>query len=282
MDSFQLKDLKTLGLTGILEFNKRRFYAPSKPLEPHIHPDAMEIVFLQRGEQIYCVGNKEYHLRGMDVFLTYPNEWHSTNIHPEEKSKLYYMIIDTVHNQDRFLGIDDPRIAYLPQTLNSLPKRKFRGSEKISILWEKIYEIYDSDHPIRETIIQMYMLELFLEIIRCANESRTTITPDIERTSEYIREHASEYMTIESLAEISGLSVSRFKTKFRHQMGMPPGEYVQRERIGRAKQMLREGKSITFIAHELDYSSSQHFSNCFKKFVGISPSEYRKKQLQQP
>ena len=223
------------------------------------------------------MGGKEYRLRGLDVFQTFPNELHSTGANPEEKSILYYMIVDTVHDQENFLGIGDPRIAYIPRTLNSLPIRQFRGSEKISSLWETIYGVYDSDHPIRETIMRMYMLELFLEIIRCASQSEINITPDIERAAAYIREHTSEYMTIETLAGISGLSASRFKAKFRHQMGMPPGEYIQRERISRAKQLLKEGRSITYIAHELDYSSSQHFSNTFKKFAGISPSEYRKK-----
>lgn len=269
--------MEPLGLNGIREFNCTIIAATRTPMENHIHPDAMEIVFLHRGEQIYCVDGKEYHLRGLDLFQTYPNEPHSTGAYPEEKSILYYMIVDTVHDQENFLGINDPRIAYLPQTLNSLSVRKYRGSEKISVLWEKIYDVLDSDHPIRVTIMRMYMLELFLEIIRCANESKMTITPDIERSTEYIREHACEYMTIETLAGISGLSISRFKAKFRHQMGMPPGEYIQRERVSRAKQMLKDGRSITYIAHELDYSSSQHFSNYFKKFVGISPSEYRKK-----
>jgi AraC-like DNA-binding protein len=269
--------MEGMGLLGVREFNKRRFNSPSKPLSPHIHPDAMEIVFLYRGEQTYCVDNKEYHLRGMDLFLTYPNELHSTGVNPEEKSNLYYMIVDTVHNQECFLGINDPHIAYLPQTLNALPVRKYRGNKTIFNLWETIYDVCDSDHPIRETIIRMHMLELLLEIIGCANETQATITPDIKRTANYIREHISEYMTIESLARISELSTSRFKAKFRHQMGMPPGEYIQRERISRAKLMLREGKSVTYIAHELNYASSQHLSNYFKKFVGISPSEYRKK-----
>jgi len=266
-----------LGLTGIREFNCTIHSNTGSPLEDHIHPDAVEIVFLHRGEQTYCVDGKDYHLRGLDLFQTYPNEPHSSGANPEEKSILYFMIVDTVHNQENFLGINDPRIAYIPRTLNNLPVRQFRGSEKIFSLWESIYDVYDSDHPIRETIMRMYMLELFLEIIRCANESEITITPDIERAAAYIREHTSEYMTIETLAGISGLSTSRFKAKFRHQMGMPPGEYIQRERISRAKQMLSEGRSITYVAHELDYSSSQHFSNYFKKFVGISPSEYRKK-----
>lgn len=269
--------MESIGLIGIREFNQRHFLSASPPLENHVHPNAMEIVFLYRGEQTYCVNGREYHLRGMDLFHTYPNEVHSSSVYPEEKSTLYYMIVDTINNQKNFLGINNPRIAYLPQTLNTLPVRKYRGSEKIFTLWESIYTVYDSVHPIRETIIQMYMLELFLEIIRCANESTRTITSDIEQTTNYIHQHPCEYLPLDLLAQISGLSVSRFKAKFCSQMGMPPGEYIQRERINIAKQMLKDGHSITYIAHELDYSSSQHFSNYFKKYVGCSPREYQNK-----
>lgn len=267
---------ESLGISGVREFNYRNFSYAEQPLETHIHPDAIEICFLYRGEQTYCVGNEDYHLHGLDVFITYPNEEHSSGINPEEKSTLYYMIVDTVHSQERFLGIDDPAIAFLPQTLNCLPRRLFRGSELIFTLWESIFSVLNSEHPLRIILVRTYMLELFVEIIRCANEYEKSVSPQIDQTAKYICEHIDEYIPLNMLADISGLSLSRFKAKFREQTGVPPGEYIQRERINRAKVMLMEGKSVTFIAHELNYSSSQHFSTYFKKYVGLTPSKYRK------
>ena len=48
--------------------------------------------------------------------------------------------------------------------------------------------------------------------------------------------------------------------------------------MGKAKRLLRQNKmSISRIAEETGYPSCAHFSKQFKKFVGMSPNEYRRK-----
>ena len=76
------------------------------------------------------------------------------------------------------------------------------------------------------------------------------------------------------LADRYGLSLPRFKAKFRQQMGMPPGEYIMRERIRTAEEMLRQGMGITDVAYSLNFSSSQYFSTCFRRFYGMTPGAF--------
>ena len=84
--------------------------------------------------------------------------------------------------------------------------------------------------------------------------------------------------TIDELAEEVHLSTSRFKARFREQMGMPPGEYMVRAKVERAHQLLEESAlSITDIAYRLGFSSSQYFATVFKRFTNMRPKDVRRR-----
>ena len=61
---------------------------------------------------------------------------------------------------------------------------------------------------------------------------------------------------------------------------MSPGKYKEQMKMMQAKELLlKEKKTISEIAAELNYSSVFYFSNRFRKFYGISPNKYREQYL---
>jgi AraC family transcriptional regulator of arabinose operon len=82
-------------------------------------------------------------------------------------------------------------------------------------------------------------------------------------------------MDVASLASSVALSPSRFAHLFRQQVGVSPMQYVDLQRLQRAKQLLeRTAKSISEIAFEVGYDPI-HFSLRFKQHTGVSPRAYR-------
>ena len=79
---------------------------------------------------------------------------------------------------------------------------------------------------------------------------------------------------MEQLAKVANLSVSRFKQKFKSQMGLPPREYVNAERMRAAEVLLQEGLTVMEAAMELGFSSSNYFAVVFRRHMGCSPREY--------
>jgi AraC-like DNA-binding protein len=72
------------------------------------------------------------------------------------------------------------------------------------------------------------------------------------------------------------LSTSHFHAAFLQQTGFTPSDFRQRHRIQRAKQLLQNTSlSISTIAFDLGFSTSQYFATVFRKITGISPREYR-------
>jgi AraC family L-rhamnose operon regulatory protein RhaS len=77
-------------------------------------------------------------------------------------------------------------------------------------------------------------------------------------------------------AEAAGLSVDHFSTLFRASTGYGPTDYFQRRRIHRSCQLLLNPRpSVTEIAADLGFSDAPHFCRLFKRYKGMTPSEYR-------
>lgn len=87
----------------------------------------------------------------------------------------------------------------------------------------------------------------------------------------------TERLTLESLADVAGLSVSRFAHLFREQTGATPQRFVEQQRITQARQLLElSSRSIKQIASDLGFGTQFYFSQRFKKLVGVGPREYRR------
>lgn len=103
-----------------------------------------------------------------------------------------------------------------------------------------------------------------------------TETKRMQRVASYIEDNLGVPMSLADLASISGLSVPQFMRVFRAEFGMPPYQWIISRKIDRAQTLMKSSSySLTEIAYLLEFSSLQHFSSAFRKFCGISPSEYR-------
>jgi len=97
----------------------------------------------------------------------------------------------------------------------------------------------------------------------------------------HIDTRLEERITLVELATLLDVSVSRFKFRFKKEMGVPPAEYIQRRRIEEARRRLKETKfSITQIAFDLGFSSSQYFATVFKRYTGSAPHNIRQREKQ--
>jgi len=82
--------------------------------------------------------------------------------------------------------------------------------------------------------------------------------------------------SIEDVARQLGYGKSRLYSLFTREVGMAPNDYRQRIRIKRCCESLtKTTESVTAIAIDNGFRSSQYFSRVFKKYVGVTPSEYR-------
>jgi AraC-like DNA-binding protein len=84
--------------------------------------------------------------------------------------------------------------------------------------------------------------------------------------------------TVEALATTIGLSRSAFALRFKQLVGDAPMEYITRWRMYKASGLLRESeRNLMSIANMVGYDSDSAFNKAFKRIIGITPGEYRRK-----
>jgi signal transduction histidine kinase/AraC-like DNA-binding protein len=100
----------------------------------------------------------------------------------------------------------------------------------------------------------------------------------VRKAMAYIHTHFAEPISRQDLARHVGMSDDYLSYCFRQELGMTPIAYLNRYRVIQAKQLLSQtNKTITDIALDVGFSSSGYFSRVFRREVGVSPQEFRRK-----
>jgi AraC family transcriptional regulator len=92
----------------------------------------------------------------------------------------------------------------------------------------------------------------------------------------FINEHLHERINLRDLAEAVHISGFHFHRIFKATLGECPGRYIQRLRMEKAAFSLKTtNQTLTEIAEQTGYQSPQALSKAFRKYYGITPSEFR-------
>lgn len=103
----------------------------------------------------------------------------------------------------------------------------------------------------------------------------------VERISRAINElerNPTKVFRTEELAKCCYMSRSRFCMEFKKVTGMSPAQYQQLRRLFQIQQhLLHSDVKLEVLAQNFGFSSAYHLSNTFKRYLGISPSVFRKR-----
>jgi AraC family transcriptional regulator len=98
----------------------------------------------------------------------------------------------------------------------------------------------------------------------------------LQKVGDYVTEHLTEEIAVDALAQVVELSPFHFSRVFKQSTGMTPLQFVTRERITRAQQLIREtSRSLIAIALDVGYTSPSHFAKVFRRVTGLTPMKFR-------
>ncbi len=102
----------------------------------------------------------------------------------------------------------------------------------------------------------------------------------IESVNSYINDHISQNITLSEIAQHVYINPSYLSRIYKKLSGMNLFDYISWARIEKAKSLLSDDNScIADIAVSVGFNSISYFSSVFKKKVGVSPMEYKKREL---
>ncbi len=94
----------------------------------------------------------------------------------------------------------------------------------------------------------------------------------LKQVLSYIEDNLSQDLSLQNIAEVSGLSASYFKTAFRTSVGHPVHQYVIQRRVERARSLLAEGElPISQVALETGFAHQSHLAHHMRRVLGVTP-----------
>lgn len=103
--------------------------------------------------------------------------------------------------------------------------------------------------------------------------------PRLAKALTAMHEQPRRSWTLDDLADVAGMSRTRFATHFRAVVGRTPIDYLTRWRMTLAHQLLAKGKPVKFVAAQVGYDSAAAFSRVFAKVTGGTPREVKRVPL---
>ena len=243
------------------------FYQEKEPgfvFPGEAHPMA-ELLYVDKGTVHSVADGRELVLDQGNMVLYAPEQWHMQYAQKEQAPCMV-----TVSFWAK--GLDWERLS----------NRIFAASRETAELLRQILAAQNSGNA--DSIFSLLTLLLLRLQAEAGNEKAgvTEISVSgentiIRRAQQYVQEHIEEKLTVSTVAEKIGVSASYLTALFHKHLAFSPGEYIRRIKLGRSKQLIREGRlNFTEISESLQYSTVHHFSRQFKQMFGMTPTEYAK------
>jgi len=275
----------------IIELGAKKNQAIHLNSFPQSVSTCIRIYYINEGKFKWSINNESYILYPGDVALIMPHEKFGS-----EKGVLEIGSITWIHVKIANHGNND----LLTGKWSSLSETESQAISKVLLMntmpvLSKLPEAgrilrYTHDEILNQEIgyttrSNQLIDELFIVITRhlTKQNNRARDFPKVfMQLEQALRQNLSHQWTVEEMAAIAGMGTTLFNEKVKSYTGFTPLNYLINIRISESIKLLKKKDvSITDIALDTGFYSSQHFSTTFKKLTGYTPSEFRKNNLSQ-
>ncbi len=268
-----------------LELEKKFFH----PEERH---DFWEMVCAVNGKVCVTADGKEFQLNDGDIYFHKPNEVHSLAVKESAKTGVFVLSFECLSEA----------MGFFKERKVSLNKRQMKIILDIIETAKKTYDItfYNLDTDIMnllpqptlggEQLIQNNVETLLIDVMRSMTETEggndvflqeTEINNKIaEEVIKFLKNNIEAKLCIEDIAKAINYSKAYLFRQFKLSIGKSIMEYYLELKIKKAKEFLKNGSlSVKEIAEKLCFDTPNYFTKSFKKVVGLTPTEYKKRAL---
>ena len=244
--------------------------------ETHYH-DCHQIIFIKKGSVKFTV-NATVHTAGSgDILIFSRYENHSVDIESGEYERYVLRISPfAVNTENKVCSLFLNRPSGFKNVISA-------GSLKgdFEDIFEKIIKEKNSNNIFGDEMQKLLLSQLIIMISRINPEISASFEDEkfdmIFDLQKRFENNPKEQYTLISLAKDYHISVSALSHQFKTITGFSVFEYLYSCRIATAKNLLTKSNlNIGQIVEECGFSDDSNFSRTFKKYVGITPSRFRK------
>ncbi|MEK3864434.1 AraC family transcriptional regulator [Paenibacillus sp. FSL H7-0716] len=270
------REVRTVVFDRDLKFEAYRFEGIMQKFPNHFH-DYYVIGFIEQGKRHLLCNQEEHILNSGDVVIFNPADPHACE--QIDGRTLDYRCINIQPEVMREYVLEISGIGYLPRFTHNVLYQS-----ELSIPLHDLHQmILEDQSDFQKEELFLFLLE---QLLREFTETETLYpaqepTSEIKIICEYIELHYAQNITLNQLSELSGLSKYHLLRLFTRQKGISPYRYLETIRINHAKKLLEQGILPIEVASLTGFSDQSHFTNFFKRLIGLTPKQYMRIFVQQ-
>lgn len=230
----------------------------------------LQFIYILNGSLTVSHLSHTYHLKTGDYFLIYLNE--ATTIEAMSRDlEIYDVKISSVNLHELLNRQNEQIFSYFPSPDNQV---------------KMFLELMAGENSVSNRVVQQMLLEtLFVKIIRDQDIELIELPShqshhEVDSVKQYIHTHFAKNITLDYLAELSGMNKYYLVHIFKRDTGKSPIDYLIHVRLEEAKSLLINSTlPIAKIAELVGFSSQSYFSKMFKRETKVNPSHFRKQNL---
>ncbi|MEJ7588523.1 MAG: AraC family transcriptional regulator [Ferruginibacter sp.] len=273
--------------THILEFANRKIQTVQL-LSLEIKKAAeLKIYFVTEGKFDWVIGNNSYSLYPGDIALVRLGQLFGSEKGFFDLGALWWINLQALRSKTggeirlgKWSNIAATEKQQIGKILSHNNKPVLPGFKTAGDIFQQLQkELFFQETGYR-TRTNHLIDELLISIVRqltTQDTRRKDFPQSFLQLEQMLRHDLSHQWTVEEMALTMRLGISSFTEKVKNYTGFPPLNYLINIRISEAIRLLKQTElTLTDIALDTGFYSSQHFSTTFKKLTGYTPSQFKK------
>lgn len=264
------ENLKTVCFDSDLSIEAYQFTGVGQNFPNHFH-DYYVIGLIEVGQRELTVNQQQYQIGPYDLLTFNPLDKHACtqtdggllsyrclNI----KSQVFASIVSRIFNRDELPHFEVP----------------VQFQTTVASTYQKLHTCIMTGQSLleKEELFLLLMQQILASYANFDQPLASEATrPEIEAVCDYLQDHFSERIHLDTLAEIAGLNKYSFLRTFTRWKGITPYRYLETLRITQAKRLLEKGVPVAEVAHKTGFSDQSHFTSYFNQQIGLTPKQYQ-------
>ncbi len=267
--------------------------------ETHLLAEKIELQFEEPVLASMLRGKKVMHLRGDNTFDFYPGE--SVILPGGELMKIDFPEASMQNpTQCLALRIDNTKINNVVEYLNDTEPRvdsstewrftdynfHFMNDTAVNQIIARMIFLFTENHPSKDIFADFMLKELIIRLMQTEARHLFMDNAHMHQDSSrlafvvnFIKTNLHDPLSIEILSRKACMSQSHFFRCFKNELGISPVDYINIERIKLAKTLLRNPKkNINEACFESGFNNISYFNKVFKRFINLTPKQYKQQQ----
>ncbi len=270
--------------TDYIQYDHLKTFGPMS-FGNHEHIGKYEIYFFVSGNAEFITHGNKHKLKFGDIFLVKDTDFHGVYVTPGEP---YERIL--IHfRPEPFRLLSSPKLDLLePFALeNPEPVMLVPSDDVLKKIIKIFNDIEELEKNLTESFAVLYLLrfiELLVLLHKIYSDSVESggngkLTPRLIEIIDFIENNLENKITLDILEKRFYINGSYLSRMFKKSIGINLSNYIIHKRISRAQELLLVGMNVYEACYLSGFNNYNHFIKVFKKHTGISPLQFKKKQL---